>query len=336
MDAQEFEIALKECETRLDRLRALFEQYFQGMERREPSVPKKELFRRVQALRRNVPRNTALRFRYQALLQKYTTYQTYWMRIARQIEEGTYHRHVANARRQRQGQQEKRPELDSQRPNPRDGISLDVDLDSMDIEAEVAAAMGEATESAAPASKADDVFAALDQIGPRSIPAEGRNGPSLSPFATPSQAPGAQIRPLTPLPTLGSMRPRQGTVAGAGTLQKPKTPTSRTFGKPSPDQRPSPPKPPPPPRAAKRPAPPPPSSGARGGAGEDARMRKIYDSYVDARRRNNERVDNLRFESIKKTIQKQLPKLQAKHKGKKIDFEVVVRNGKVGLKPVPK
>ncbi|RLB55111.1 MAG: hypothetical protein DRJ42_07080, partial [Deltaproteobacteria bacterium] len=61
MDAQEFEIALKECETRLDRLRALFEQYFQGMERREPSVPKKELFRRVQALRRNVPRNTALR-----------------------------------------------------------------------------------------------------------------------------------------------------------------------------------------------------------------------------------------------------------------------------------
>ncbi|RLB46704.1 MAG: hypothetical protein DRJ42_27080 [Deltaproteobacteria bacterium] len=65
-------------------------------------------------------------------------------------------------------------------------------------------------------------------------------------------------------------------------------------------------------------------------------MRKIYDSYVDARRRNNERVDNLRFESIKKTIQKQLPKLQAKHKGKKIDFEVVVRNGKVGLKPVPK
>jgi hypothetical protein len=65
-------------------------------------------------------------------------------------------------------------------------------------------------------------------------------------------------------------------------------------------------------------------------------MRKVYQRYVEARERNNERVDNVRFENVKQSIEKQLPTLRAKHKGKNIDFEVVIRNGKVGLKPVPK
>ena len=33
---------------------------------------------------------------------------------------------------------------------------------------------------------------------------------------------------------------------------------------------------------------------------------------------------------------KMLRKLEQKYKGKKIDFEVVVKNGRVGLKPVTK
>jgi len=65
-------------------------------------------------------------------------------------------------------------------------------------------------------------------------------------------------------------------------------------------------------------------------------MRRVYQEYMAARRRNNERTDNVRYETIQKSIQKMMPKLQEKHRGKKIDFEVVVRNGKVGLKPKPK
>ena len=65
-------------------------------------------------------------------------------------------------------------------------------------------------------------------------------------------------------------------------------------------------------------------------------MRQIYESYVDAKRKNNERTDNLDYEKVAKSLKKMVPKLDRKHKGKKIDFQVVVKDGKVGLKPVVK
>ena len=74
----------------------------------------------------------------------------------------------------------------------------------------------------------------------------------------------------------------------------------------------------------------------RDAALDDERMRAIYDRYVDARRRNNERVDNVKFESVASSIEKMMPGLAEKHRGKNIDFEVVVKDGRVGLKPVAK
>ena len=65
-------------------------------------------------------------------------------------------------------------------------------------------------------------------------------------------------------------------------------------------------------------------------------MKRIYDDYVAARRRNNERVDNVKYETLQRSIQDMMPKLREKHVGKSIDFEVVVRDGRVGLKPVTK
>ena len=70
--------------------------------------------------------------------------------------------------------------------------------------------------------------------------------------------------------------------------------------------------------------------------GGDAHMRKLYEKYVAARRRNGERVDNLKYETLAKRVAQMRPKLEKKHKGKKIDFEVVVKDGRVGLKPVAK
>jgi len=65
-------------------------------------------------------------------------------------------------------------------------------------------------------------------------------------------------------------------------------------------------------------------------------MRRIYDRYLDARRKNNERVDNVKLATLKKSIDAMMPKLREKHGAKKIDFEVVVKDGRVGLKPVAK
>ena len=86
MDAKEFEEQLSDLETRVDRLRALYENWFRGYEKTEPSVARKDVERRVYALRKELPRNTALRFRYHQLYQRYTTLGTYWSRTAQQIE----------------------------------------------------------------------------------------------------------------------------------------------------------------------------------------------------------------------------------------------------------
>ena len=98
MTPKEQEIAIKELEERVDRLRNIYEQYFLGFERLEPSVPRKDVERRFALLRKEQLRNTAVRFRFNVVTQKYNTYAIHWIRICRQIEEGTYKRHVRRAK----------------------------------------------------------------------------------------------------------------------------------------------------------------------------------------------------------------------------------------------
>ena len=52
MENAELEVALEELESRLERLRALYEQYFMGIERIEPAIPRKDIDRRIYVLRR--------------------------------------------------------------------------------------------------------------------------------------------------------------------------------------------------------------------------------------------------------------------------------------------
>jgi len=54
---------------------------------------------------------------------------------------------------------------------------------------------------------------------------------------------------------------------------------------------------------------------------------------VEARKRNNESTSNVRYDALAGRLRKMMPELQKKHRGKDIDFEVVVRDGKVGIKP---
>ncbi|QQR91208.1 MAG: hypothetical protein IPJ88_05605 [Myxococcales bacterium] len=131
MNVKEFEQELHDLETRVDRLKALYEQWFSGMERLEPTVPRKDVERRMQALRREIPRNTAMRFRFQQLLQKYTTYGIYWKRVARQIEEGTYRRDLLRARRRREQMRQTHESGSVSSPAP----VMELDEDDIDIDA---------------------------------------------------------------------------------------------------------------------------------------------------------------------------------------------------------
>lgn len=97
MKASELDQELTELDDRIDRVRALYEQYFLGLEKLEPQVPRKEIDRRIWTLRREQIRNTAQRFRFNTIIQRYNSLQQYWGRVTREIENGTYRRDVMKA-----------------------------------------------------------------------------------------------------------------------------------------------------------------------------------------------------------------------------------------------
>ncbi|HEY5958581.1 MAG TPA: MXAN_5187 C-terminal domain-containing protein [Polyangiaceae bacterium] len=99
MDSAELDNLIEELETKVERLRALYEQFFMGIEKIPPQVVQKDVDRRLYVLRREQIRNTAKRFKLQTIIQRYNTFQQYWMRISREIENGTYRRHVLRAER---------------------------------------------------------------------------------------------------------------------------------------------------------------------------------------------------------------------------------------------
>jgi hypothetical protein len=97
VDAEEIARAIGDLESRVERLRALYDQYFMGIERIEPLTMRKDVDRRLWALRREQIRNTGLRFKLETTIQRYNTYQQYWQRIVREIEAGTYQRDLGRA-----------------------------------------------------------------------------------------------------------------------------------------------------------------------------------------------------------------------------------------------
>ncbi len=90
---------LDELERKLERLRALYESFFLGVERRPPHVPRQELNRLMLEVQQLSIRNAALRFRFQAVSQRWTLLTTYWNRTLREIESGTYRRDLQKAYR---------------------------------------------------------------------------------------------------------------------------------------------------------------------------------------------------------------------------------------------
>jgi hypothetical protein len=68
----------------------------------------------------------------------------------------------------------------------------------------------------------------------------------------------------------------------------------------------------------------------------DERVRQIYTQYVETKRRVGESTATLTFESLSRSLQDSSEKLKQKHAGKKVDFEVAVKDGKAVLRPVVK
>jgi hypothetical protein len=367
LEQAEQENLIEELETRVDRLRGLYDQYFMGIEKMIPSVPQKEVERRFYVLRREQIRNTALRFRFQNVLLKYNTYQTYWMRICRQIEEGTYKRDVrrANARFANppaKSKKEREAELEEL-----DDLDVEVDLDE-------AAAMpsfedeelARAREEVAKMREALRASKAPKEPPPRqALPRQA--APPNAPPPPPSEAPPTEPTTERKIPVVrpagGAGYAQRGAggrkrtsdlppalpIVGVDTDRDPSVRLKRATSRPPAaapaagtkrkSTRPPAAAPPPgaPPRArlqappaAAHPGP------ARPGNLSDERVRQIYTQYVETKRKTGESTAALTYDSLARSLRDSSEKLREKHRGRNVDFEVAVKDGKAVLRPVVK
>ncbi|WP_437647955.1 MXAN_5187 C-terminal domain-containing protein [Sorangium sp. So ce362] len=235
MESSEVERELGELETRIERLRALYEQYFMGIERLEPLIPRKDVERRIWVMRREQIRNTGLRFKFQMLIQRYNTFQQYWGRISREIENGTYRRDVIRAAKRvgtkealtivGRKRAERYAELAEQQGAAHETVRRDVgdDHEEIDVDDE-AVTLAPPPLPAAPAARKQPLATrAAEEVLPReavapstvpeassAAPAVPQVRPALVPPATPQAAAAVKPAPLGGLPRgLGLTRPQQ-------------------------------------------------------------------------------------------------------------------------------
>lgn len=65
------------------------------------------------------------------------------------------------------------------------------------------------------------------------------------------------------------------------------------------------------------------------------KLRRLYDTYLFARRRTGEAIDGITYEAVAERIKAQVPQLLAKHRAKSVEFKVVIKSGKAILKAIP-
>ncbi|MFO0658281.1 MAG: MXAN_5187 C-terminal domain-containing protein [Polyangiaceae bacterium] len=187
----------------------------------------------------------------------------------------------------------------------------------------------------------DELFAGLDLSQASKIPTLGERAPTLR---------GAAPRPPSPAPPQVAAQPRPA----ARTLdvtrsaepmrspprEEPAAPPVQ-VARPAPMARPAPVQAP---QAPARPAPvappvarPAPVAAAALSPGtslSDGRLREIYGQFVESKRKCQESTAAVTFDGLARNLRESAAKLAEKHAGKKIDFEVVVKDGKTVLKPV--
>lgn len=79
-------------ETRLKELLTRYEQYFIGLEKREPLKLLEEVEKLVRRYATTPINNTMYKYRYNSLVARFNSYRQHWNRTLREIEEGRYSR----------------------------------------------------------------------------------------------------------------------------------------------------------------------------------------------------------------------------------------------------
>jgi hypothetical protein len=169
-EKDELEGECHKLEEELEALKAKYEQYFLGVERKEPVRWREELRKRVLRVKEAFTRNTGLRFRLQSLHARYLSYERLWLRSAREREEGTYRRDLFKAR------------LRAKDPVPQPEAKPAPAAEKSATRPAAEPATGPAAAPAPAAAQADRASAAAGAApGPRSAPAPAQKPPAPAP-----------------------------------------------------------------------------------------------------------------------------------------------------------
>lgn len=91
--------ALDDLEEEIELLKVAFERYFNGVDRVPPTREHETVKLHMRNAERQRSGSTVVRFRMQNLKARFISYEHYWTRILRQIEEGSFKRVVAESKR---------------------------------------------------------------------------------------------------------------------------------------------------------------------------------------------------------------------------------------------
>ena len=176
---------LEALDVALAELKAHYEQYFLGVERQPPNPAYADVRARLAKLRTGYVRSAVLKFRIQAVQQRFTTYDRLWQRTLQEMENGTYRRDLFKARRRRK--------------------TVEAPVASAPAKAEAAAPPS--SPPLAPAPIPTGTQGAAGKTPPPPIPTVSQGGtvrpspvPAVAPVAIPTGTQGA-VRRAAPIPT---------------------------------------------------------------------------------------------------------------------------------------
>ena len=329
--AREIDAMLNQLDVRIEQLKQAFERYFIGIDRRPPLQFRRDVVREVFDAEQIYINSTAQRFKLRSIVQKFNTYKTYWNRTMRQIEEGTYHRDRSRVQRRQDRQDRARQarETDDQGAYELDldadflGDLQDVDLEAiLEIPLEPVAPAGPTPEEL----KRQRLAEIQRQLGAAPEPAQPREPLS------------ERERKLAAMQEKLQQRDTSGRV---DKLLRMKQKLQQEHSEPRAIQRPS--------RPSSGPTAPAPSNLRTSGSHrvvqrssvpparpDDDAARRVYNNLIEAKRRCNEPTDNLSFDAVKRSMEKQRESLQKKRGAREVDFQVVIKDGKAYLKPETK
>ena len=95
--ARDLNIELDKLDAMISDLKVLYEQYFLGIVTLQPDKEHHRVKLFIRKLRKSPFKSSATAFRMRALETRYGTLHTYWQRVLREKEDGTYSRDVFKA-----------------------------------------------------------------------------------------------------------------------------------------------------------------------------------------------------------------------------------------------